>query len=82
MIYKGVKMTAKEKRKAMVIKVRKLKKSGGYVGARISERLQFELDEFAVNHRVSKTDILEFCVEKVLRNLDCQKEILEKYVKK
>jgi hypothetical protein len=50
----------------------------GYIGGRVPKRLQNEFTKWTDDHMKSKTDIIEFCIQKFLAETSCQDEFLKR----
>lgn len=56
----------------------KIKHKEGYVGGRISKKLEVEFNKWTLDHLKSKTDILDFCIRRFLNDKKYQDDFLEK----
>lgn len=59
----------------------RIKKKEGYIGGRVSIRLETEFNKWTDDNMKSKTDVLEFCISNFLKNASEQKEFVKAFCK-
>ncbi len=57
----------------------KIKHKDAYIGSRIAKHLESKVDKWANDHLKSKSEIIEFALNKFINDVKCQEEFLRKW---